>query len=640
MVFDFSDENLQEAVPFHLIIDRNSTLLSFGRSVSKIVPEITIGKPLLDFFTAGSGGKELSIIELVNGKDIINLAAKSSSIRLKQQPVHLSDGKIFFIGQPIINHQFSLEKYHLTINDFALHDNTTEQLFLIQASKRSLEDAEKINQELVAKNYELGKTKKRFEMVVNSVNDIIFQTDNDGLWTFLNKAWTDVMQFTMEESVGKLFFTFLHPEDVQRNYDLFQPLINREKNYCAHQIRYVSKGGETKWMKVYAMLTFDDAGNVTGTTGTLQDITEQKEKSEKFELLANNVSDIVCINDLDTNYTYISPSFTYVTGFTPEEVLGKPAMAFLDVAEVGSIEVMRKKLLDKEKGNRFFEHNLRTKTGAWRLIETSSRLIYDHNGKPASYISSSRLVEERKRAENAIVKALKDEQEVSQLKSKFISLVSHEMKTPMTSIYIGVEIMELKAMKNNFADTLFGNQFQIIKSEVNRLNELIEKILFWGKMESGKISTVEEEIILIDFFKNLCEHYNRLQSDGRFIRVEVKSKPFNVMMDPMHLEHLAGNLIANAFKYSEGRTDPVLEIDFGSTSWKLTVKDYGLGIPEKEINQLFQSFFRASNVKHIKGNGLGMVIVKHFADISRGTLNVKSKEGSGTEISVTFPTKR
>ena len=636
MDIQFSDEDLQEVFPFHLIIDSESKIQSFGKSISKVVPQIVFGQQVLEFFEAEYCGKQLSVAEILNAKDVIVFKAKNNSIKFKYQLIHLPEEKLLLIGIPIINHQFSLEKHHLSINDFAKSDNVGEQLFLIQATRRSLNDAEEINKEWITKNNELAKNKERFEMVVNSVNDIIFQTDNDGYWTFLNKAWTDIMQFTLEESIGKLFFTYLHPEDVQRNYDLFLPLINREKSYCTHQIRYVAKDGKIKWMKVYAILSFDDVGNVTGTTGTLQDITQQKENSEKFELLANNVSDIVTINDLDTNYTYVSPSFTYVTGFKPEEVIGKPAMLLLDENEFSSIDSFREKLVESDKGNRFVEHHLKTKTGIWRLIETSSRVIYDYNGKPTSYISSSRLVEERKRAENAIINALKDEQEVSQLKSKFISLVSHEMKTPMTSIYTGVEIMELKAMKNKVDDTVFGNQFEIIKSEVSRLNDLIEKILFWGKLEGGKISNTKEEIDLVNYFKNLCEHYNRLQTDGRIISIQINGTPFVIMMDPMHLDRLAGNLITNAFKYSQGRPNPVLELDFRDASWNLTVKDFGLGIPEKEKNLLFQSFFRASNVEHIKGNGLGMVVVKYFAEINKGRIQVNSNEGKGTEISVTF----
>ena len=637
MHIDFSEEDLQEVFPFHLLIDSDSKILSFGKSISKVVPQIVCGQQVLDFFEAEYCGKQLTLAEILNAKDVITFKAKNNSIQFKHQLVHLPEGKILLIGQPIINHQFSLEKHYLTINDFAKGDNIGELLFLIQATKRSLNDAEEINREWITKNNELAKTKERLFMVVNNVHDIIFQTDNDGLWTFLNKSWTNIMQFTLEESIGNPFFNYLHPEDVQRNYDLFLPLINREKNYCTHQIRYVAKDGKTKWMKVRAVLSFDDEGNVTGTTGTLRDITQQKENSEKFELLANNISDIVCIYDLEANYTYVSPTFTYVTGFAPKEVIGKSAMLLLDEREFSSIDAFRKKLMESKKGNRFIEHHLKTKTGNWRLIETSSRIIYDHNGKPTFYISSSRLVEERKRAENAIIKALKDEQEVSRLKSKFISLVSHEMKTPMTSIYTGVEIMEMKAMKNKVADAVFGNQFEIIKSEVNRLNELIEKILFWGKLEGGKISNAKEVIDLGYYFKKLCEHYNRLQTDGRIISIQVNGKPSDIMMDPMHLDRLVGNLITNAFKYSQGRPNPVLELDFKDTSWKLTVKDFGLGIPEKEKHLLFQSFFRASNVEHIKGNGLGMVIVKYFAEINKGRIQVNSNEGTGSEISVTFP---
>ena len=105
----------------------------------------------------------------------------------------------------------------------------------------------------------------------------------------------------------------------------------------------------------------------------------------------------------------------------------------------------------------------------------------------------------------------------------------------------------------------------------------------------------------------------------------------------MHLRHIAGNLISNAFKYSAGKAEPEVEIEFAEENWKVTVIDYGVGIPKSEVAHLFQSFFRASNVEHINGNGLGMVVVKHFVEINEGLIKVDSKQNIETRISITFP---
>ncbi len=632
-----SNENLQALFPFHFMVSGNLEILSTGRSISKLSNMISPGKLLSDYFKITYNGNKLSNAEIFSDNNAFVLEENINAFRLNAQCVKVSESVFLIVCLPLVDHTFNQQKFNLTLSDFAQYDNTVNQLFLAQVTKKTLDDATSINEKLVLKNRELQKTKERFELVVNSVHDIIFQTDGDGLWTFLNKAWEDIMEFSLEESIGSMFFSYLHPDDVQRNQELFLPLINREKAYCAHQIRYVAKSGKVKCMKVFAILTFDEAGNVNGTTGTLQDITMQKENAEKYELLANNVSDVVCIYDMLGSYVYVSPSVKFLIGFSAEELMGKHVLDFLDTKEFNSFEQLKAAMLDSKSHNKVLEHHIRTKDGKWRIIETSSRIIFDENSRPVNFISSSRLIEKRKRAENAIINALKDAQDVSNLKSKFISLVSHEMKTPMTSIYSGVEIMEMKAQRSNQIDQTFFRQFDIIKSEVGRLNELVEKILFWGKVESGKISTAKEVINVVDLLQNVCAEHNRIQADGRKIAMRIKGNPVLILIDPMHLRHILGNLMSNAFKYSSGKTNPELNIEFAKKNWKITVIDQGIGIPESEVVHLFQSFFRASNVEHIHGNGLGMVVVKHFVEMNDGLLKVDSKENAGTKISIAFP---
>lgn len=122
----------------------------------------------------------------------------------------------------------------------------------------------------------LSESEKSYRTVVENVNDIIFQTDSAGIWVFLNKAWVDVTGFSIEESIGQLFLDYVHPEDRQRNLDYFAPLILREKEYCRHEIRYLTKAGGYRWIEVFARIGLDEKGEITGTFGTLQDITERK----------------------------------------------------------------------------------------------------------------------------------------------------------------------------------------------------------------------------------------------------------------------------------------------------------------------------------------------------------------------------
>lgn len=127
----------------------------------------------------------------------------------------------------------------------------------------------------------LRKTEQRYRSVVDKVKEVIFQTDAAGLWTFLNPAWTEITGFLVAESLGTLFLNYIHPDDRQRNLELFQPLIQREKEYCRHEIRYLTKAGGFRWIEVFARLTLEDDGTILGTSGTLNDITQRKQAEEE-----------------------------------------------------------------------------------------------------------------------------------------------------------------------------------------------------------------------------------------------------------------------------------------------------------------------------------------------------------------------
>ena len=621
MQVQFSAEKIQELFPFHLILSGDFKIISIGKSLNKILPELKIDSILSTELLPDYPTNDFSIKNLPTYKGVVILKSKSRNVRLKYQVFQLEGSKMLMTGHPVIDSNFDIERHGLTISDFAQHDSLVEQLFLMQATKRSLNDAASLNSELAEKNVEINRAKERYEMVVNNVHDIIFQTDNDGHWTFLNKAWEDIMEFSVNESLGKMFFSYLHPDDVQRNYELFLPLINREKTYCSHQIRYIAKSGKIKWIKVYAILTFDQNGEVSGTSGTLQDLTEQRETFEKYELLANNVTDLVSINNLDGTYVYVSPSIETFIGYKAEEILGHNGLEFLHPDEMNELIEFGKRYAASIEGSSL-QHRLKTKNGNWKWVETTSRIAYSEKQKPTAIISSSRSIDERKRAEDVIVQALKNEQEINHLKSKFISLVSHEMKTPMTSIYTGVEIMEHQAKKLSLDNETFTTQFSIIKGEVERLNELIEKILFWGKSENGQVSNVRKEINVVNFVSDVSAKINRLQKDNRKVVIKITGADTNIFIDSLHLEHIITNLITNAFKYSSGRPAPECELIFSQHDFRVKVKDYGVGIPKNEMRNLFKSFFRASNVEHIKGNGIGMTIVKHFADLNNAEIKV------------------
>ena len=149
---------------------------------------------------------------------------------------------------------------------------------------------------------ELTESREQYRSVVNNLTEVIFQTDASGRWTFLNPAWTDITGYSVEESLGKECYYYVHPEDRQRSREMFAPMISREKDHCRYTVRFLTYGGDFRHIEVFARLATDRQGNMSGTAGTLNDVTDHvkgelelqqaKEASEaanraKSEFLAN-----------------------------------------------------------------------------------------------------------------------------------------------------------------------------------------------------------------------------------------------------------------------------------------------------------------------------------------------------------------
>ena len=134
----------------------------------------------------------------------------------------------------------------------------------------------------------------------------------------------------------------------------------------------------------------------------------------------------------------------------------------------------------------------------------------------------------------------------------------------------------------------------------------------------------------------MINQFNLIQKDGRMIDFEIKGEANSVYLDSKLLSHALENLISNAFKYSQGKKNPKLIVSFGLKELKMTIKDYGIGIPKAEVPNLFQPFFRANNATEIKGTGLGLSIAKEYVEINKGEIAIKSALGEGSCFEIRF----
>lgn len=230
--------------------------------------------------------------------------------------------------------------------------------------------------------------------------------------------------------------------------------------------------------------------------------------------------------------------------------------------------------------------------------------------------------------------ALEKEKELSEIKSRFVSMASHEFRTPLSAILSSAALIGKYPTSED--QPRREKHVQKIRDSVIHLNELLEDFLSLGRIEEGKIHVHPEKISLQNFALETVEEVQGLLKSGQHLHSEVQMD-LHVWSDKRLLKHIFVNLLTNASKFSPAET---------RIGWKLweengyihaIVEDEGMGIPEEDKTYLFSSFFRARNVTNIQGTGLGLHIVKRYVDMLHGSISVESELGKGTRILINFP---
>ncbi|NWJ47542.1 MAG: HAMP domain-containing histidine kinase [Chloroflexi bacterium] len=227
------------------------------------------------------------------------------------------------------------------------------------------------------------------------------------------------------------------------------------------------------------------------------------------------------------------------------------------------------------------------------------------------------------------------EKELTELRNRFISLVSHEFRTPLTTILSSAELMEFYGEKWAWEKVL--KHIGFIKSSVTSMTTLLNDILIIGKAESDKLSFDPYEFDIAAFGLKLVEEVQFADETSHKINFSQEGSDFNVFADWKLIRNILWNLLTNATKYSAQDTIVEFELKREPDKIVFTIKDQGIGIPQNDRSRLFEPFHRGNNVGNIPGTGLGLAIVKRCIDRHLGEINISSIEGVGTTIQVVIP---
>jgi signal transduction histidine kinase len=230
--------------------------------------------------------------------------------------------------------------------------------------------------------------------------------------------------------------------------------------------------------------------------------------------------------------------------------------------------------------------------------------------------------------------ALSREREVGEMKSRFTSLVSHEFRTPLGVIGSSAQILDRYLARLD--DDERREHLTNIRDSVKRMAAMMEEMLVLSRVDSGRMEFKPEPIALGDFCRRLLDELHSAHGCSAAFEVAPEAE-VPALADETLLRHILTNLLTNAHKYSPPGAPVHLTLARADGDAIFTIRDEGIGIPEADQARLFEAFHRASNVSHISGTGLGLVLVRRCCELHGGGVKVTSREGAGTTFTVRVP---
>lgn len=353
--------------------------------------------------------------------------------------------------------------------------------------------------------------------------------------------------------------------------------------------------------------------------------------SEKvYELIAAHTTDLICIHDLENTVRFATPSCRQIIGVNPDEIIGKKLTDFLAPEFIEEMDFTTLRRFFDNPGSRI-RYQIKFEGKRLRWLESTFTPI---SAKNSSYalLSSTRDITESVHLTDDLMSALASEQKFSQFKANLYSVASHEFKTPLAVVQANIELLRIKK-----DGRFLANALDTMEEEIDRLNSMIADMLELKKLNTGKINlrpeSIDIEAVITELIGQECK---KAYSDVK-IKCGQEGEKRMIKADYSLVRYIFSNLLVNACKFSEGQDEVQVNINYKDEMLKVSVQDFGIGIPKKDQDSIFSSFYRATNVGNIGGTGVGLSIVKEFVDLHKGKISFISASGEGSTFFVELP---
>lgn len=508
-----------------------------------------------------------------------------------------------------------------------------------------------------------------YKLVYEIVTEALVVADINGTIVDANPAAVKLFKYPMEKLVG-LNVDQLLPDALRKAHAKHRQGFAQkpQKRVMGSGMALEAQDANGKRFPVEVSLNHSNKDGVFRVVALVTDITERKETEQQilltnkrleegvkqrtkelnqavraleesqhlYTLIAQNFPDGT-INVLNKNFEYVfAEGKEFVrSGIDRNKVIG---LNYISLLPKNFRENVRDELIKVLEGiPRTFEIVARGNTYIMSAVP-----LYDEERGIDRLMLVEKNISEQKQAEQDMINALNKERELNELKSRFVSMASHEFRTPLATVLSSVNLVSRHAEVNNQEgiDKHVGR----IRNSIRNLTSILNDFLSLEKLEQGKVQLKPEPFNMCDLAKTVVEEIEGLTKANQRVALEVlpnETEDVCVIdgLDQQLLRNILFNLLSNAVKYSNAGDEISIQVQIAN-ELTISVKDQGIGIPLEEQQHLFERFFRAKNATNIQGTGLGLNIVQKHVDLMGGSINFESALGEGTTFVISLPIQK
>ncbi|MEB3229296.1 MAG: PAS domain S-box protein [Synechocystis sp.] len=461
-------------------------------------------------------------------------------------------------------------------------------------------------------------------------------------FTVWNPMMETITGYTQDEINQLGWYQQLYPDpDYQQQAIARMQAMRHGDDILAEEWQITRKDGDVRTVKISTTL-LQNPFNDTSVLALIQDITYQKQQLKiieenelTFRSIVENLPIFFGMRDPDYHqWYYINPAFEILTGYTTDAMYKDPLLWHQFFHPDDLAQFLEKTAVEFPYGEGS-DIRICRQDGTEIWVQVTEFLIEEHYPEPR-VISFGQDITDIKRAEAEIMKALAQERELNQIKSQFVDIVSHEFRTPLTSI-LGFSELLTRHFERLSAEKQLHYIINI-KNASYRLNHLIDDVLRISHYDANKLEISLGRINIDAVAHEIIESLSVGAGKAHILQLNYHLPPgTNYLLDVNLLRHVLENLLGNAIKYSPEDSTVTLDISQAEDQLLFQVSDQGIGIPEADQGALFNAFHRASNVGKTPGTGLGLSIVKRYVQFQGGTIDFVSVPNQGTTFFVRLP---